>query len=103
MTPVAEALRAQARALNALAATLDNARPEPSPGADPIVDLRSSLPAGLRRHAYAAARTGQLVAHKHGKRWYAKQSTVDKWLASGEHESKPTAADPSRWLGKGAA
>jgi len=72
-------------------------------GADPIVDLRS-LPAALRRHAYASARAGDLVASKVGKRWFTRQSALDAWLASHERDVKPaTVEGASRWLDRGAA
>lgn len=47
------------------------------------VDLRS-LDEQLKLHAYRAARSGELQAHKKGKRWYCAATELDRWMQEGK-------------------
>lgn len=62
-----------------------------------IVDL-AKLPPSLKRHAYAAARAGELPAAKVGKRWYARQRDLDGWLFLDKGEGESDADRVARWV-----
>lgn len=99
MTAIAEALRAQAKALLAVADALESSHRDstPDPWVGVVQYVKGAVPA---RVVNAACACGQVPnAAKRGKRWIARRSDVDSWLASSGQTEPQTDAQAlaSEW------